>query len=316
MHTRRVARLPRHAPPAMDAVVVETSPAGWPRPDLAVAVLDSSSALVMVIGRDGRPVLVNDALTRTTGWTEAELLTAPIWDTLVAPEDVLNAQAFVSRAFVDGGADPQEADWLDRFGRRRRIAMQNDVLRDDSGVPLGIVTVGVDVTERRLEEASLRRRAESDPLTGLLNRAALFDALEARARDKSGGSFGILFGDLDGFKDANDQHGHHVGDLVLSEVAQRLRGAVGDQDQVARFGGDEFVILCPDGNPSRLAALAARVENVVERPIATPHGYLRLGISIGTSIGEPGATVDEVMHAADKAMYAVKLARQRSRRSR
>ena len=287
---------------------------GGGRQDLACAAFHGTDALVVVLGADGRALLVNPTMTRATGWTEAELVRRPFWDVYVAPEDVDRAKVAFGRSILEGLAFPQEGDWLDHSGGRRRISMQNSVLRDEQGRPYAVVTVGVDVTDQRRHEAALRQRAETDPLTGLRNRGAFFEALTAELGDPSRtSSCGLLFCDLDGFKRANDEHGHGVGDLLLVEVARRLRAVTGVSDVVARLGGDEFVILCPGADEQRVDVLASRLEAEVSRPVLTPRGPVRLGVSVGTTVGRPGAHPDEVLRAADQRMYRVKSSRRTTR---
>ena len=104
---------------------------GGGRQDLACAAFHGTDALVVVLGADGRALLVNPTMTRATGWTEAELMRRPFWDVYVAPEDVDRAKVAFGRSILEGLAFPQEGDWLDHSGGRRRISMQNSVLRDE-----------------------------------------------------------------------------------------------------------------------------------------------------------------------------------------
>lgn len=159
-----------------------------------------------------------------------------------------------------------------------------------------------------LNEANetLRRLALHDALTGLPNRALLEDRIEqtrqAALRKQTG--FSLLFMDLDGFKAVNDAHGHAVGDLLLVQVASRVRGIIGADDTVARLGGDEFVVLMPNGSPDDAAALAAVIVNLIAQPF-TIQGYeLRLSTSIGIAIyPQNGQTSHSLLVNADAAMY-------------
>jgi cyclic di-GMP phosphodiesterase Gmr len=272
---------------------------------LATAAVAATDALVLVLRSDGRVLLANPAVVRTLGWQVEELSERPFWETYVVPEDVSRAQDAFGRSFREGRAYPQEGDWQDRSGGRRRIFMQNTVMFDEHGVPYALVTVGVDVTEQRRREAALRRQAETDHLTGLANRGAFFEAL-GEALGPAGPGAGVLFCDLDGFKRANDEHGHAVGDLLLVEVAKRLRAVTGMQDLVARVGGDELVILCRGAGQERLDRLVRRVEDEVGRPIETERGAVRLGVSVGTALGVAGDDPDELVRVADRRMYRVK----------
>jgi cyclic di-GMP phosphodiesterase Gmr len=281
---------------------------------LRAAAFAQSSALVVVFGADGRCLDANPAMTRVLGWTQAELTREPFWSILAVAEEADLAKDCLTRAVRDGEAFPQEADWLDRDGRRRRISMQTDALRDEHGRPYAMVVVGVDVTEQRRAEALLRRRATTDELTGLLNRGAFYESFAAVLAESEGAGCGLLYCDLDGFKAINDTHGHRVGDLLLTEVAQRLRSLAGAGDVVARLGGDEFVLLCRDVDQQRLATLSARIQESVRQPVATAAGLITVDISIGTVCAGPHAHPDEVVHSADQRMYGMKAMHRRAAR--
>jgi cyclic di-GMP phosphodiesterase Gmr len=282
-----------------------TAPAG-----LARAFLDATRALICVVDGGGRIVLANPALQRFTGRTAEELVGQPFWDVYVVPEHVLLAQDAMARAMASGVAYPQEGDWLTADGRRRRVAMQNDVLLDEQGRPWAVACLGLDVTEQRQREELLHRRAQTDLLTGLPNRSSLFDVL-ARMLGPEVGGCGVLFCDLDAFKAVNDQHGHAVGDRLLTEVARRLREVADPDDVVARFGGDEFVLVCPHVDDVRLRALAGAVVDRVSAPFPRPDGPLWVGGSVGTAVSAPGDDPDQLIIRADSAMYGAKAHRVR-----
>ena len=266
--------------------------------------VDASDALLCIVDGEGRILLTNPALQRFTGRTGAELSGRRFWDVYVVPEHVELSQDAVARAMATGTAHPQEGDWLTAAGERRRVSMRNTVLRDDEGRPYAVGCVGLDVTDDRRREAQLHLRAQTDLLTGIANRGALFDALRARLADDADCS--LLFCDLDHFKSVNDRYGHAVGDQLLAEVARRMSGVAGPADLVARFGGDEFVILCPGWAEDELAALADRVVDVVRAPFGGPEGPLSIGVSVGIAVGRPGDDADELISRADRAMYGAK----------
>jgi cyclic di-GMP phosphodiesterase Gmr len=268
------------------------------------AFVDATDALVCIVDGGGRIILANRALERFTGRTAAELHGQWFWDVYVAPEHVVLAQDAVERAMATGTAHPQEADWLTGDGGRRRVAMRNTVLADEDGLPYAIACVGMDVTADRRREELLHQRAQTDLLTGIANRGALFDALHRRLAE--GPDCGLLFCDLDQFKAINDEYGHAVGDRILAEVAARLVGLVGADHLVARFGGDEFVILCPSPDEAALDELVLRVTAEIGRPFPGPAGPLSLGVSVGVAVGGPGETADELIGRADREMYGAK----------
>lgn len=301
------------APPAA-LLTVERLPRPLPAgPILEAAVVASTPALVCVVGTDGRILLMNPALGLATGWASDEVTGRLFWDVFVVPEEVALAEDCVARAVLTGEAPSQEADWLDRRGGRRRVAITTGVLRDDSGQPYGVVFLGQDVTTQRLEEAQLRARATRDSLTGLLNRATFLRALEDELRDEGSVGCGVLFADLDGFKDANDTHGHQIGDLLLCAVAKRLVGATRASDLVCRYGGDEFVVLCRSTDARGVQRVRMAIESTFDEPFSTPHGLVPLGLSVGTALGACGDVAADLIAAADRHMYGVKTTRRAAR---
>ena len=170
---------------------------------------------------------------------------------------------------------------------------------------------------RALDNARLHRQVEeqarTDGLTGLPNRAALVRHLErelARAR-RHGGSLGLVFLDLDGFKEVNDVRGHEAGDALLVELADRLRAAVRTEDLVARLAGDEFCVVL-DGVTDRVGAtgVAEDLRTGLERDLAAGGVGISLGLAIGPADGADPAAL---LRSADAAMYADKAARARAR---
>lgn len=293
-------------------------PAGLPATggaahELAFAALRATAALVLICAGDGRILLVNPAFERFSDRSTTDLVGRHLWDVVVIPEEVALAQDAVAGAMAGRPSFPKEVDWLAAHGRRRRVELQSSVLLDAADRPYAIAYVGIDVTEQRAREASTHRRATTDSLTGVANRSALFEALHQHLDARTGGGCGLLFCDLDGFKRINDEHGHVIGDQLLVEVAARLLDLAGPDDVVARFGGDEFVLVYPGADPAGLAALTARIGARLRVPFAGPAGPLRIDVSIGSASGRPGDTADDVVARADAEMYGVKGGRHRRR---
>jgi diguanylate cyclase (GGDEF)-like protein/PAS domain S-box-containing protein len=159
------------------------------------------------------------------------------------------------------------------------------------------------IIDRHEQEHQLFHAATRDPLTGLLNRRAFYDALDA-----VGGDLAVLFVDIDGFKPVNDQLGHDAGDLVLHVLAARLQAVVRDGDHVARVGGDEFaLVLAPPCGIDDAEAIAQRIIETVSEPIVTAAGRATVGASVGAAMASE-ATRDPavLLTAADRAMYRAK----------
>ena len=166
------------------------------------------------------------------------------------------------------------------------------------------------VVELERSRAALHVEATHDPLTGLANRRLFYDRLQQSIRHahRYGGKVGILYVDLDRFKDINDKYGHHVGDAVLTEVAKRLSSSIRDSDTVARLGGDEFVVLL-DGVQGREDYLAAA--HKIEQALNADRTFYGLKLEIAASIGQAlypddGTDEDSLIRAADAAMYRIK----------
>jgi diguanylate cyclase (GGDEF)-like protein/PAS domain S-box-containing protein len=176
------------------------------------------------------------------------------------------------------------------------------------GDPSTFVVHLVDITERRETEARLAYQALHDPLTGLPNRALLFDRLAqaVRAALRDGPGVAVLYLDLDDFKTINDTRGHAAGDRVLVEVADRLSRVLRPADTVARLGGDEFAIVAA-GLPEEAAReLAGRVADAVTEPVplAGNGGSVRVAASVGMAhSADVPLDVDALLSAADAAMY-------------
>ncbi|AWK88108.1 GGDEF domain-containing protein [Azospirillum thermophilum] len=178
---------------------------------------------------------------------------------------------------------------------------------------LGILLLGTMLAReaRRLEaEAALRTAAMTDPLTGLANRRAFFEAAgrAAAAARRHGTPLSLLLLDVDHFKDINDGHGHGAGDLVLVTLARVLQEGVRQSDLVARFGGEEFTILLPNAPLAGAFQLAERLCDAV-RDLRIPYGgaMIRLTVSVGVAtLGPDGPTADDMVKAADTAMYRAK----------
>jgi diguanylate cyclase (GGDEF)-like protein/PAS domain S-box-containing protein len=258
---------------------------------------DSSPIGMALFNSDGEYVRVNDALCAFLGRPREELLDGVRDNELTHPDDRA-ADVEVAWSILRG----ERTTWTceKRFvrpGGEVVWALANLVfLRDDEGRPLAWVGQFVDVTQRHAAERALRRLADRDPLTDLLNRRS-FDAALAQA-----GPAAVVVLDLDGFKAVNDGHGHHAGDAVLVAVADVLRARLRRTDVVARLGGDEFAALLP-------GCAAAEAEEIARGLVAAVAG-LRLGsgavsASAGVATGESAATL---LRAADRAMYEAKAA--------
>ena len=184
-------------------------------------------------------------------------------------------------------------------------------LDDAAGGTTGILAMVTDVSEQRRAEARLSHAALHDALTETANRTLLDDRIRTAAARalRRGTLIGLLFVDLDDFKSLNDRLGHSGGDAALREVARRLEGAVRAGDTVARFGGDEFVVLCEGlASPEEADVVARRVQEAIEAPLSERLSSLPpLSASVGVVVSDGGdADGERLLLDADTAMYAAK----------
>ncbi len=201
---------------------------------------------------------------------------------------------------------------------RKRVAhvfertRPNGTILEIRGAPLregGFVTTYVDVSEQRRNQSLIAHLAHHDTLTDLPNRALFRDRLrQSLARARRGQSFALHYIDLDRFKPVNDQHGHEAGDRLLIAVATRLRHAARETDTVARFGGDEFVVL-QDGvsQANDAVIMAERIVDQISRPFEDGAKQFQIGASVGVALApSDGSEADDLLRKADEAMYACK----------
>ncbi|GAA0320369.1 hypothetical protein GCM10009528_42480 [Kineococcus aurantiacus] len=171
------------------------------------------------------------------------------------------------------------------------------------------VRLDADGRHRQLELDAALRQALHDPLTDLGNRQLFTDRLQHALARRGSKACAVLYLDLDGFKGVNDTHGHAVGDVVLVEVANRLRAAVRPEDTVARFGGDEFAVLCEDlSDELNASRIADRVVNsIADRPIEFGEGrQLVITPSVGIALARDEADASKLLRRADAALYRAK----------
>lgn len=257
----------------------------------------------------------DDELFTMVGYSPQELATVADWLSIIHQEDRRGAQEMIDDV-IEGKRDSYWAElrFCHKDGSYRWFLCQAvGADRDARGRARRLVGTHTDINDRKLAEYQVREAALHDPLTGLPNRALIFEYTEhllagARRRRNCGA---VLFVDLDRFKPINDLYGHKVGDRVLQEIAKRLVGCTRREDLVGRLGGDEFVIVLPhvDAERHRAAAVARHVIESVSKPFLVDNLEFSLSPSVGVSYcPEHGTDVSELIHAADLAMYQAKQA--------
>jgi diguanylate cyclase (GGDEF)-like protein/PAS domain S-box-containing protein len=266
--------------------------------------------MVVIVDPDGVVRYVNPPVTELFDRPCDELLGSNIVD-LVHPDDRTTALEALD-ATVElgpGGRGLATLRVLPADGSARIVELVGNNLMKDPVVG-GILVSARDVTDLVRARKQLEHQATHDALTKLPNRL-LFEELGEQALARAarhGQDVAVLFVDLDHFKRVNDTYGHPVGDQLLEQVAKRLRKSLRLGDVVARFGGDEFVVLCErSGQGDEVNDLAGRVIEAVSKP--TPLGALvaQVGASVGIAVGSgDGVTIHTLLRDADAALYQAK----------
>ncbi|MEO6143896.1 MAG: diguanylate cyclase, partial [Dermatophilaceae bacterium] len=282
-------------------------------PDLAAAIVDSSGDAIIGQTLDGAIVSWNRGAEQLCGYTAAEVIGRNI--RTLAPDDDADALAeLVSRVAANTTVERLDTRLCRKDGGLVDVSLTVSPVYGQGGEATGFSVIGRDITAGTLAQRALKHKSVHDALTGLPNRDLLQDRLNQalfRAR-RRGDRVALMFLDLDGFKLVNDGLGHLAGDELLVQVARRLSRTVRADDTVARFGGDEFVLVCEVGTIEAATQLGNRLLKAFERPFALGRRDVTVTASIGLVMAGRDATPEGLLQDADTAMYRAK-AKGRSR---
>ncbi len=284
-------------------------------------MFDRATDGIVILSDSGTLLAVNDAFAQMHGYTRDEMLSMNLRD-LDTPETLPDLAARLERVFA-GESLTFEVTHYHKDGRVLILEVSSSLIA--VGGERVIQAFHRDITERRQTEELVRALAYYDPLTGLANRMLLKDRLtQSMLSGQRSGNYGaLMFLDLDNFKPLNDQYGHGAGDLLLVEVAKRLKNCVRQIDTVARFGGDEFVVLLDDlpSDKAQAQLQADLVAEKIRRALARSYALITESGGLGTlqtiehkctaSIGVAlflgmDNTINDVFKWADLAMYRAK----------
>ena len=266
----------------------------------------------------GRVSWMNPAAEHLTGWSAAEH--PPLSSAL--PLETCEGEPLNDRLFGDTPAVSAGTHIMmrDRGGKTLAITKSSSVVYDRENQPVGGVIVFQDASQSYARQLALIGQVETDPLTGLLNRAGFNKRLRAllAAPVSSKRDVALLFGDLDKFKPVNDLHGHAAGDAVLKAVAARMSRCIRDGDIAARWAGDEFAVVMVCDDRREAEQMAERLLDTIRQPIDIGKSGegVQVGISIGISMAsDAGWDHDEILEQADRLLYARKAERHQQMRA-
>jgi diguanylate cyclase (GGDEF)-like protein/PAS domain S-box-containing protein len=278
---------------------------------LLQAIFDNAPSGILLADMAGAPagrlVRVNRAMCRITGYNEQQLLGMSVSD--LTHVEHLAAHRLRFQSLATGVDAPEEAErrWVHADGNDIWVQFNVSTMHvNGRSFLIGLVE---DITTRKAAEERLNHLALHDALTQLPNRLLLLDRLghALSASVRSGRPVAVLYLDLDGFKTINDMSGHLVGDELLVLVATRLRSSLRPGDTVARIGGDEFVMVCPEvDDDGHARAVADRLLAVLREPYTQSGQTYHLTASMGVAVSRHGSTAPALLREADDAMYAAK----------
>ncbi len=276
---------------------------------LSAAVFANNSEAVVITDADNNVLLVNDAFTRITGYTG---------DEVKGKNPRIFSSGKMDREFYRGMWDSLLSNdgWSGEIWNKRKNGeiypewLILSLVRDETGKVTNYIAIYSDITERKREEERVQFLASHDVLTSLPNRFLLTDRINQALAfaERSQAKVGVLFIDLDHFKNINDSLGHDVGDDLLRQVAERMGHCLRRADTIARLGGDEFVAVLPDAGTEREAAFVAeKILEVFSEKFVVGGHLLSITPSIGISMyPDDGLTPVDLLRNSDLAMYRAK----------
>jgi diguanylate cyclase (GGDEF)-like protein/PAS domain S-box-containing protein len=276
-------------------------------------ILQSIGEGVIATERFGNITFMNSVAEKLTGWTQRDSIGKPLTSVLhLVDEDTGKlVRVSIPELFANNSSNPLNGNiQIVNFTEKTPVELTYTAIRDDQENIGGLVLVLHDLTERKRYEEKLRYNAVTDHLTELPNRFLFFDrlnmALAQAQRDFQ--KLAILMLDLDEFKKVNDTYGHNIGDQLLKAVANRLLNMFRKGDTIARWGGDEFILLLPEIRQAEVAKnVAERILHSFNKPFEFDGLKIEITASIGVALfSEDGPDADTLIKNADIAMYNAK----------
>ncbi|MDW3213695.1 MAG: EAL domain-containing protein [Ilumatobacteraceae bacterium] len=271
-------------------------------------LLDLLPAVVTVADDVGTIVYCSPRSEATLGRTPAEIVGRAISEAHLLPIEAATIEAIRVAAQTSGRWEG-DVELQHKDGRMVPVQLILERIHDEEIGFRGTIGISFDIADRRKLEEDLAFQAGHDSLTGLYNRQRFVPLFEhaLTGAERSGSRIGVVFIDLDDFKSVNDRIGHAGGDALLAAVGVRLRTVMSTECVAARFGGDEFVVYCPDiDDEDSGIAFAQRLLNALAQPIDLGAETVMVSASAGVALSSPGVLAEELLRRSDLAMYAAK----------
>lgn len=273
----------------------------------AEQVVAEANSVIVIIDRDGNIQRFNRLCEEYIGMKEQEVIGRNVFKLFMSRSEAAVSQRNINKLFRDGTAFEVER-WIKTRKGQRLFLFRNKFVHSGSGKnEIYLILSGTDITEERYAQERLRILANTDPVTGLPNRHAIHELISESISCRGDTQVGIVYLDLDNFKRVNDAYGHMFGDQLLQSVALAILNCLEESQVLARFGGDEFIVLATDTSQSSLEAMASRILTRLRQPFRIGLMEVYTGCSIGIALApQHGSDCESVIRNADTAMYTAK----------
>lgn len=274
----------------------------------AEQVVSEANSVIVILDRLGNIQRFNRLSEEYTGMKEHEVIGQNVFKLFMTRSEAAASKRNISGFFRNGSAYEVER-WVKTRKGQRLFLFRNKFVHSGSGKnEIYLICSGTDITEERRAQERLRVLANTDTITGLPNRNAVYelisDAITHRADDSQ---VGIVYLDLDNFKKVNDAYGHMFGDQLLQAVSLAILGCLDEGQVLARLGGDEFIVLATDTSQSALEAMSSRILTRLRQPFRIGLIEVYTGCSVGISLApQHGVDRESLIRNADTAMYTAK----------
>ncbi len=273
----------------------------------AEQVVSEANSVIVILDRMGNIQRFNRLCEEYTGLREREVIGQSVFTLFMSRREAAASRRNIEVFFREGNSYEVER-WVKTCKGQRLFLFRNKFVHNGSGKnEIFLICSGTDITEERRAQERLRMLANTDSITGLPNRNAIHELISDAIENAGDTQVGIVYLDLDNFKKVNDAYGHMFGDQLLQSVSLAILSCLDDNQLLARFGGDEFIVLATETSQSTLEATASRILTRLRQPFRIGLIEVYTGCSIGISLApQHGQDCESVIRNADTAMYTAK----------
>ncbi|MBU4681150.1 cyclic di-GMP phosphodiesterase [Cedecea davisae] len=273
----------------------------------AEQVVSEANSVIVILDKQGNIQRFNRLSEEYTGMKEHEVIGQNVFKLFMSRSEAAASKRNISGFFRNGSSYEVER-WVKTRKGQRLFLFRNKFVHSGSGKnEIYLICSGTDITEERRAQERLRVLANTDTITGLPNRNAIYDLIAEAIENRGSGQVGIVYLDLDNFKKVNDAYGHMFGDQLLQAVSLAILSCLEEGQVLARLGGDEFIVLATNTSQGSLEAMSSRILTRLRVPFRIGLIEVYSGCSLGISLApQHGEERESLIRNADTAMYTAK----------